>query len=320
MAVVFDTTAVNPQERFEYWRDAARHLFLPFRVEREDIGPFQARSWMYDLCGIKITRTVSDPTVVIRTARDIAERDPESLTVVVSLRGHTTGRQADRTSSWGPGDITLWDSSKPYMTKALGPATVLTFALPKSMLRRDAARLSTQTALPIEATSCRSGLVRPYLCRLAESLLSLVPVLYASANPVLPGADLLLQVKSYIEHNLSDAQLNADQVSQAHFISRRYLYRIFEAEQVGVSEWIRLRRLQQCASDLVDPARAHESVFGIALRWGFANPAHFSRCFRATYGLAPREYRDAAASHAINADPGTALSYPKEPAPGAPAG
>ena len=146
-------------------------LYLAFSHERrEDIGPFQARSWMHDLCGIKITRTVSDPTVIMRTARDIVERDPESLTVVVSLRGRATGHQADRASSWGPGAITLWDSSKPYTTKALGPATVLTFALPKSMLRRDAERLSTHTALPVEATSSRSGLVRPYLCRLAKGL------------------------------------------------------------------------------------------------------------------------------------------------------
>jgi AraC-like DNA-binding protein len=32
-------------------------------------------------------------------------------------------------------------------------------------------------------------------------------------------------------------------------------------------------------------------VAAIAIRWGFASPAHFSRVFRRTYGIAPGRYR-----------------------------
>jgi AraC-like DNA-binding protein len=314
MAVVLETTEVEPEDRFDYWRDGSRRLFLPFHVERDPrCEPFWARSCMYGLCGIRISRTESDATLVVRTARDIVEQDPESFTVIVGLRGRTIGTQGGRSGATGPGDISIWDSSQPYRSQALGPTTVLTFALPKAMLRRDVAHLSTQTAVPVEGAGSRARLVRPYLCRLvkgleagdvahdemplAEAVLSLVRSMYRQADPRLPGADLLLQVKAFIEDNLGDPRLDADQVAQAHFISRRYLYRLFEAERVGVREWIRLRRLQQSANDLSDPGRAHEGIFSIALRWGFTNPAHFSRCFRATYGLAPRDYREATASH-----------------------
>jgi AraC-like DNA-binding protein len=323
MPVTFDTSEVTPKDRFEYWRDGSPRLFLPFHVERDKPGPFHARSCMYELCGIKITRTTSDPTIVMRTARDVAEQDPELFTLVVSLRGHTVGSQGDRANTSGPGDITIWDSSEPYMSKALEPTAVLTFALPKAMLRRDAPRLATQTAICLDGASSRARLVRPYLCRLvkgleadevrpdelslAEGVLSLVRSLYAPTTDLLPGADLLLQVKSYIEESLGDPRLDADRIARAHFISRRYLYRLFEAEHMGVREWIRLRRLQQCAKDLTDPARGHEGIFGIALRWGFTNPAHFSRCFRATYGVAPRDYRDAAAAVTDGDPPGAAL-------------
>jgi len=32
-------------------------------------------------------------------------------------------------------------------------------------------------------------------------------------------------------------------------------------------------------------------VSSIATRWGLFDPAHFSRLFKSTYGLSPREYR-----------------------------
>jgi len=58
-----------------------------------------------------------------------------------------------------------------------------------------------------------------------------------------------------------------------------------------VCEWIREKRLDRCRRDLGDPALASETVFSIAVRWGFTSQAHFSRLFRATYGVTPSELR-----------------------------
>jgi AraC-like DNA-binding protein len=43
--------------------------------------------------------------------------------------------------------------------------------------------------------------------------------------------------------------------------------------------------------DLLDPALAARPVSAIAARWGLVDPAHFSRLFRAAYGVPPLEYR-----------------------------
>lgn len=106
-----------------------------------------------------------------------------------------------------------------------------------------------------------------------------------------PDRDLLAAIRRSIDLRLGDPGLRPGAIARDHHLSRRQLYRLFAADGVGVADWIRARRLERCARDLRDPALAHESITTIALRWGFVNPSHFSRAFRAAYGTTPREHR-----------------------------
>ncbi|HEY0232202.1 MAG TPA: helix-turn-helix domain-containing protein, partial [Dokdonella sp.] len=45
--------------------------------------------------------------------------------------------------------------------------------------------------------------------------------------------------------------------------------------------------------DLLDPLRQRDSIFEIAWRWGFSDPAHFSRAFKTLFGCSPRACREA---------------------------
>ena len=51
------------------------------------------------------------------------------------------------------------------------------------------------------------------------------------------------------------------------------------------------RAADQPRAERRDPALRARPVSAIAMRWGLTNPAHFSRAFRAAYGIAPAEYR-----------------------------
>ena len=103
-------------------------------------------------------------------------------------------------------------------------------------------------------------------------------------------------MKATIELRLHDPGLRPATVAAAHYISTRYLHRLFEPEGVTVSEWIRMRRLEHCRRDLEDPALAHETVLAIASRWGLRNPGHFSRLFHAAYGMSPSAVRGRASA------------------------
>ncbi|CAM5724386.1 hypothetical protein SANTM175S_04325 [Streptomyces antimycoticus] len=83
-------------------------------------------------------------------------------------------------------------------------------------------------------------------------------------------------------------------IAAHHHVSVRTLHLLFHSEPETVSARIRRRRLEHCHADLTDPRLRRRSISAIAARWGFLRPADFSRAFRAAYGVAPRELRQAA--------------------------
>jgi AraC family transcriptional regulator, positive regulator of tynA and feaB len=50
-------------------------------------------------------------------------------------------------------------------------------------------------------------------------------------------------------------------------------------------------RLARCSKELLNPVCNGLSIEQIAYRNGFNDAAHFSKSFRARYGVSPREYR-----------------------------
>ena len=102
---------------------------------------------------------------------------------------------------------------------------------------------------------------------------------------------LQLQIHAFLEERLGDPGLSPGGVAAAHFISVRYLHKLFETEQTTVADWIRSRRLERCRRDLLDPALSTRTVEAIGERWGLTDAAHFSRVFKRRFGVPPAEYR-----------------------------
>jgi AraC-like DNA-binding protein len=100
-----------------------------------------------------------------------------------------------------------------------------------------------------------------------------------------------MRIQAWIDERLHDTALSPASIAAEHFISVRHLHGLFAAEGLTVSAWIRDRRLERCRRDLADPALAGETVASIAYGWGFRNPRHFSRVYRAAFGCAPSDGR-----------------------------
>ncbi|WP_234365465.1 helix-turn-helix transcriptional regulator [Streptomyces sp. RTd22] len=81
-------------------------------------------------------------------------------------------------------------------------------------------------------------------------------------------------------------------IAAAHHISLRHLQQLLAEDDTSPAAWIRHRRLERCRLDLADPRLNARPIQAIGAHWGFTNPTHFSRLFRATYGIPPRDYRN----------------------------
>ncbi len=304
MPLVVDTTTVQERERGSYWARAQETLFFPLEVQPGADTGFAARALGHDLGPVRVRRIAAGPSRVVRTPQAIAKADPERLELTMMIRGLQERIQDGRRTTIGEGDITSTDTSRPFEVSAATPFEMLTFSVPKSLLARDAERLRQATATPVSRESGVGAVLGPFLRtvgdglrdgRIAESdtslgggIVELVRGLYADSLPrASRRTALLARIQAWIDERLHDPTLTPAAIAAEHFISVRHLHGLFASEGLTVSTWIRDRRLERCRRDLADPALAGETVASIAYGWGFRNPRHFSRVFRAAYGSAP---------------------------------
>ncbi|HVW19503.1 MAG TPA: helix-turn-helix domain-containing protein [Solirubrobacteraceae bacterium] len=302
-----------PEERFALWTEVSSQVFQRLVVHQTLDRPFSARLMRYRLGPLSVDHMISDATTVERRAAMIRGGDPEWIEVMLQMRGQCAVSQADRASVVAPGQFCSWDSSRPYTIQTKGPYEVLMVHCPALLLRPHVDRLRRRTAQCVDGGAGVGALVSQYLVgllrgldddaigetsrsHLAEGLLDLVRALYFSAEPAATpqarGSDVLrAQIRAYIDAHLADPGLCPDAIARAHFISRSYLDRLFEAEDSSVQETIRAKRLDRSRRDLIDRTLMSESVFEIASRWGFRSASHFSRSFRAAYGQSPSDFR-----------------------------
>jgi AraC-like DNA-binding protein len=100
------------------------------------------------------------------------------------------------------------------------------------------------------------------------------------------------RIRHFVNENLADRALSPEHIAAHHHVSVRHVHQVFTGEGTTLSRWISRRRLEECRRELArhDPESA-SSVAAVARRWGFANPTHFSRSFRAEYGISPSEWQ-----------------------------
>jgi AraC-like DNA-binding protein len=134
--------------------------------------------------------------------------------------------------------------------------------------------------------------------RLAQHVIGFIAMMCADAGPSEPVVTrhraLLPAARAWIETHLDDPELRPELVAAEQGVSARTLHRLFELDGTTFSAWVRDRRLEHCRVEIEERAFDGTPVCEIGARWGLGDAAHFSRVFKARYGLPPKAYRDAA--------------------------
>ncbi len=91
-----------------------------------------------------------------------------------------------------------------------------------------------------------------------------------------------------IEENLSDSELNVDDIGKNLGLSRIQLYRkIKSLTNYAPNELVRIIRLKAGADLLV---RSEKNISEIAYEVGFTSPSYFTKCFREYFNESPSDY------------------------------
>ena len=95
----------------------------------------------------------------------------------------------------------------------------------------------------------------------------------------------------FIDCNLSNPVLDPALVAKHCGISVRHLHAAFAAASQTLSSLIKENRLEGCRVALHSAELRDRSIFEIAMRWGFNDPAYFSRAYKTRFGKTPRDDR-----------------------------
>ncbi|MER7707839.1 helix-turn-helix domain-containing protein [Kitasatospora sp. NPDC097605] len=245
--------------------------------------------------------------------------DPgDCLYVALHLQGTASLRRDGASTSLEPGDLLIGTTPHPMGLLSDPGCRMVHFRVPcfylgvrHSDVRRTGGLLARGDAgvgslasqfLRTLASELRSHRSRPghHLARSVSDIVAiLVTELLERVDPEQPTAagGILERIRGHIEENLADPDLSPESIARSQHISVRYLHKLFQQDGTTVGQFVRGRRLDACRRELERPSRRQAGVAAVAHRWGFVSHSHFSRAFRETYGVSPREWQ-AYAAHA----------------------
>ncbi|MFE2032038.1 helix-turn-helix domain-containing protein [Streptomyces scopuliridis] len=330
---MFRTDDLSAADRFGLWREHMVKALCPMDMSSDHTAGFRADMRLLQLGSVCVWPATVQSVRFRRTAKLIRRSDPELYHLTLPLRGTNGISHVGLETTHGPYDMHVVDSSRPFDIHVLdttAPVRMVGIEVPKALLplppravdrllaRRLPVRGGTGALLAglltqlVQDTASYGPSDGPRLELVIIDLLSAVLAHHIDADDTLPpearSRTLTLRIHAFIQHHLHDPGLTPSSIAAAHQISLSYLHRLFRTDGITVSAWIRGQRLERARRDLADPALRNLSAQRIAAHWGFIHYPHFSRAFRTTYGVPPKDYRRQTTAMGDTAGPGlTAL-------------
>jgi len=103
-------------------------------------------------------------------------------------------------------------------------------------------------------------------------------------------------IKADVVANAGDPTLSAARIAARHGLSERYVRKLFERDDMSLSDFLLAQRLVRAHRMLRDPAKGVLNITAIAYEAGFNDLSHFNRTFRRRYRATPSDVRAQAQS------------------------
>jgi len=288
---------------------------IPSRVRLDTQGHpvhFRVEEWQFGP-GISLVHVESSGHRLTRTPRHLRIAAPERISLSVQLAGRSRLCQGDLTWVDSVGELELVDltSTFDYLHAGAGVTEALYIdhdhlGLPVDVVRKAAPRLQDsplydlvlrhfgqlrRVADRVDASHVQASHT---VSMLGTATIELVRALIASAADYdVPASSrdesLFTQITAYLRLHAGDMDLTPARIAATHNISVRSLHALFAEHENSVHEWLMRERLEGARRDLARSSTASIAATGRA--WGFSDPGHFARRFRAAYGMSPGQWR-----------------------------
>ncbi len=307
MPVLSETKPLPVPGRREALMHALRERSGAAKVVLAD-EPVHARLEHWSFGPLTMFRAESSGFSLSRTAK---------LAQFVAIAVYEGGQAVHRTEAVTrvvrPGDLLMVDLTRPFdfTWQGYGASRTLQIpldqlGLPADVVRRAGLRLShsplyrlvsrhihemSRDADRLSASSASTALG----CATIDLVRALI-LSAADEPPEVMEQTLVARARAYVRRHLDEPELSPGSIAAALAVSPRQLYRACAAADLRLAQWIITTRLERAKAELTDPRARRQSIATIARRWGFKDPTHFARRFRAAYGMLPSDWRSAQVS------------------------
>ena len=309
--VVVDTHTLGLSEREIFWRQLLAHPCAALELEGWTEYAAPAAQLRATRRGrLEMVEFEATPQVHRRTSREIRRADVTYFQTVILTRGAGTLQQDGRMAQLTPGDLVMFENSRPFTWTFTEPWATTQLSIPCEAVRLADSERRAMSARRLSGRDGLSGVVTRFIVDLirhgseipdaqSERILAQVSDLAISLFATSANAEyadarqrtLLDRIKGYVDTYFRDSGLTPDEIAAAANISTRYLHKLFEGEHETVALYLRGLRLQHARDELLDPRHAHRSVAAIAHGCGFGDISGFNRAFKAAYAINPSDLR-----------------------------
>ena len=310
----YSTKFANGGNGLDYWNQVVCDTYFQLSTSTSsDKGRTFSGDLTTSVCGSLGISTLESSALCYHRNRYHVSKDNEdyfliTLPELAPIFFSQNGREVE----CQPGEFILEGSADPYVFSYEKPNKLTVVKVPGPLLRERAFNVDNFCALGFSAKNGGAALFKEFLVSvtsqakyigkelasvLSSQLIDLLGIALESTSNSLPMAERSVQkahlyrIQRFINMNLPNNQLCTQLIADNCRISVRYLHQIFENSGWSVSNWIKERRLVECHKTLSDPTKPLRTIAELAYSMGFADQAHFNRCFKARYKVTPGAVR-----------------------------
>jgi len=313
------TTQVPRHQRLEFWEAHNATTLIGLTCSTHHPDGLEASERSFDLGQVRLTEIRGNQHVIERPRHMLKTHPKEALFACILLEGSAFFFQAGECTTLTAGDVIAYATDLPYLYGFTGDMRQLIVEIDFSHLGPLADAHRPRSVIKLDHRVHGGRWLAQALRRMTQGFVDhpradAAPRVAARARALLQALLMpdamtpeftdsvtwrLLRADLFIAEHLTDPELDADVVARAVGVSLRHLNRAYATRGCTVHQWLMGQRLERASQELADPAWKRVPVAGIAYRWGFATPAHFSRLFKERYGLSPLRHRHLEAGGAV---------------------